>query len=311
MVRDHSYRRAFSSRFQDVPCRKSQYIAHAQTKSGAVMKHQQGRCFYVDRWPVALNLIQFKIRYNCNYTHQTGFDRIILRHPKIIPRFLKYIVVSEDCVTARVMITDDHPLVREGLAMAMRSAMPGVAIDVAGTIAQAECLARTRTGYRLALLDLVLPDTRGFTGLLRLQFVLPKVPIVMITASREPELVVTAKSLGAAGLIRKDNPLDDVTAALRRVVAGHHVFPEDGVVDVKTMSLQQRIATLSEQADCWRLGRHRGYDQGAYVGDPAQAGRAEPDAGCADDAAAAGGPPAGSRLTTIRDGRRIVRVGQR
>jgi DNA-binding NarL/FixJ family response regulator len=149
-------------------------------------------------------------------------------------------------VTARVMITDDHPLVREGLAMAMRSAMPGVAIDVAGTIAQAECLARTRTGYRLALLDLVLPDTRGFTGLLRLQFVLPKVPIVMITASREPELVVTAKSLGAAGLIRKDNPLDDVTAALRRVVAGHHAFPDDGVVDVRTMSLQQRIATLSD-----------------------------------------------------------------
>jgi DNA-binding NarL/FixJ family response regulator len=149
-------------------------------------------------------------------------------------------------MTARVLITDDHPLVREGLAMAMRAAMPGAMIDFAGTIAQAESQAQSRTGYRLALLDLILPDTRGFTGLLRLQFAMPNVPIVLITACREPEFATIAKSLGAVGLLRKDNPLDELTAAFRRIVAGDHVFPEDGPVDLKTTSLQQRIATLSD-----------------------------------------------------------------
>jgi DNA-binding NarL/FixJ family response regulator len=149
-------------------------------------------------------------------------------------------------MTARVLITDDHPLVREGLAMAMRAAMRGVMIDVAGTIAQAEAQARSRTGYRLALLDLILPDTRGFMGLLRLQFAMPNVPIVLVTACRQPELATIAKSLGAVGFLRKDNPLDELTAALRRIIAGDHVFPEDGPVDLKTKSLQQRVATLSD-----------------------------------------------------------------
>lgn len=146
---------------------------------------------------------------------------------------------------ARLIIADDHPLFREGMALAVRLVMPNAAVDYAGTVAEAEALAGSRIGYRMVLLDLILPDTRGFAGLLRLKFALPEVPVVVITACRDAGLATTARSLGAAGFLRKDRPLDEVTAALRRVANGEHSFPADAAPSGATASLQHRLATLS------------------------------------------------------------------
>jgi len=144
----------------------------------------------------------------------------------------------------RILVADDHPLSREGLSMAVRHAIPGAQVVSAGTIAAAEAMAVQAPPFRLALLDLMLPDTQGFSGLVRLQFSLPDVPIAVITAREEPELAAAARDLGAAAFLSKSMPLDELAEALRLINEGQPVFPEV-VGSTGIASLRDRIGLLS------------------------------------------------------------------
>jgi DNA-binding NarL/FixJ family response regulator len=147
----------------------------------------------------------------------------------------------------RVMIADDHPLTREGLALAARAAAPGAAIDQAGTIAEAEAAIELRGAgqYRLVLLDFMLPDSRGYSGFLQLQHRLGRVPIVMVSAKQEMKLVEAARALGASGFLYKSRALDDLAGALREVIAGKPQFPQDAGSSGLIETARARIATLS------------------------------------------------------------------
>lgn len=126
---------------------------------------------------------------------------------------------------SRLLLADDHPLIREGLALAARVALPELTIDSVGSIAEAEAAIARHRGYRLALLDLMLPDARGFSGFLRLQHALGDVPIAIVSARQQPELIEAARALGAAGYLSKAQPLDETLGSLRTILAGKTVFP--------------------------------------------------------------------------------------
>jgi DNA-binding NarL/FixJ family response regulator len=125
----------------------------------------------------------------------------------------------------RILIADDHPLSREGLSLAVRHALPGSTVLSAGTIVEAERQAKQHRDLRLIILDLMLPDTSGFSGLLRLQFVAPNTPIAIITASRDPDLAALARDLGAVAFMSKATALDQLADTLRGIGEGRHVFP--------------------------------------------------------------------------------------
>lgn len=145
-----------------------------------------------------------------------------------------------------VLIADDHPLSREGLGMAVRAALPGITVDNAGSIHEAvETVASRKSGYRMVLLDFVLPDARGFSGFLQLQHVLGQTPIVMVSAHRDPVIVEAARVLGAAGFLHKGLALDALVAGLRDVVDGRAVFPTAETGESAATSARDRIATLS------------------------------------------------------------------
>jgi DNA-binding NarL/FixJ family response regulator len=147
----------------------------------------------------------------------------------------------------RVLIADDHPLTREGLALAARTAVPGASVDQAGTIAEAEAAIALRgpAAYRLVLLDFVLPDVRGYAGFLKLQHLLGATPIVIVSAKEDMMLVEAARALGASGFLYKSRALDDLTVALREVVAGRVQFPE-GVGSSGTIAdARARLSALS------------------------------------------------------------------
>lgn len=147
---------------------------------------------------------------------------------------------------SRLLLADDHPLIREGLALAARVAMPELTIDSVGSIAEAEAAIARHKGYRLALLDLMLPDARGFSGFLRLQHALGDVPIVIVSAKQQPELIEAARALGAAGYLSKALPLDETLASLRNILAGKAVFPPvNARVQADVGDARQRIADLS------------------------------------------------------------------
>jgi DNA-binding NarL/FixJ family response regulator len=145
----------------------------------------------------------------------------------------------------RLLLVDDHPLIREGLALAVRVAAPHLTIDSVGTIAEAEAAIAQHRGYRLALLDLGLPDARGFSGFLRIQHALGDVPIVIVSAQQQQTLIEAAQALGAAGYLSKAQPLDETLALLKAALAGKTVFPPCGTGGHAEATARQRISGLS------------------------------------------------------------------
>lgn len=144
-----------------------------------------------------------------------------------------------------VLIADDHPLTREGLALAARAAMPGISIVATGTITQAEAAIAGRESPRLILLDFKLPDSHGYSGFLRLQHLAGKTPIVVISANESPNLVEAAKAIGAAGYIFKSRPLDEVAIDLKAVDTGGTCFPPEVMPSAAIAAARARIDDLS------------------------------------------------------------------
>lgn len=145
----------------------------------------------------------------------------------------------------RVLIVDDHPLTREGLALAARTALPGGVVHGAGSIAEGAEVLAGWPGCRMILLDFVLPAGNGYAGFLKLQSMVPTTPIVMISAREDAGLAEAARALGAVGYLFKSRPLDEIAASLRRIDAGETLFPAHVAPDQSIAAARSRIAGLS------------------------------------------------------------------
>ena len=129
-------------------------------------------------------------------------------------------------MAGRILVADDHPIVRDALVAAIRSNWPESPVDEADSVAQAEALARARRNYVLCVLDLMLPDAQGFSGVLLLQKLAPEAKIVVLSAREDALAVSTAYVLEAAGYLTKSTPMAAIAASLKRVMAGERLFPE-------------------------------------------------------------------------------------
>ncbi len=148
-------------------------------------------------------------------------------------------------VQTRILLADDHPLVREGLAIAIRSWRSDIVIDYADSIATAETLARTHKDYALMLLDYRLPDADGFSGLFRMQHLLGKTPIAVVSAYDEPQIIAAARAIGAAGFLSKSQPFDELARSIGELLQGATVFPATGSLDSALTDLRDRLKSLS------------------------------------------------------------------
>lgn len=166
----------------------------------------------------------------------------------------------------RILVVDDHPLTREGLSLAARAAVPGTTIHGAGTILEAVRLIEEWKSTRMILLDFVIPDAHGFAGLLKLQSIVPKTPIVVISAREEPALVEAARVLGAAGYLFKSRALDEISASLREIDEGRTIFPAETKPSEGVAAARARIADLSpaQHAVLMALADGRSNKQIAY-----------------------------------------------
>ncbi|MEJ5975028.1 response regulator transcription factor [Novosphingobium sp. PS1R-30] len=145
----------------------------------------------------------------------------------------------------RVLIADDHPMVRDAVRMAIMSQLPHLVVEEATEIESAERIAQTRQDIALLLLDYQLPDAEGFSGFFRLQHVLGNVPIAIISAFDEPKIINAAKAVGAAGFISKSQPLDQIAMAIGTLVTGGVVFPAAPAIPDALRDMGARMETLS------------------------------------------------------------------
>ena len=125
----------------------------------------------------------------------------------------------------RLLIADDHPLFRAGLALGL-SALGFDVVAEAGDGAQAVALCREHQPD-VALLDAKMPVMDGVAACREIRRAQPEVRVVLLTTFTEAALVTAARDAGAAGFLSKEAEAPHVAATLRRILADPHerVFP--------------------------------------------------------------------------------------
>ena len=131
----------------------------------------------------------------------------------------------EAAAMTRFLIVDDHPLFREALQSAVRIAHADAEVFEATSIEGAIDVADAHRDLDLALLDLSLPGTTGFSGLVRFRSAHPKLPVVIVSGHEELELVAEAMSLGVAGYIPKSTSRQELADAIGEALNGSIYIP--------------------------------------------------------------------------------------
>lgn len=127
----------------------------------------------------------------------------------------------------RVLIGDDHRIVREGLRQVLGDPANGAPeiVVAAEAVTGPEVLAQVaalggRAGIDLVLLDIALPGRDGLDVLQALRADWPTLPVVVISTYPERQYAVRCIRLGAAGYLNKSADADEMVAAVRKAAAG-------------------------------------------------------------------------------------------
>lgn len=123
----------------------------------------------------------------------------------------------------RVLIGDDHRIVREGLKQMLAEA-PDIEVCAEATngpdvLAAVQALGGPQ-GLSLVLLDIAMPGRDGLDVLQELRKIWPALPVLMLSTYPEKQYAVRCIKLGAAGYLNKSADPDDMVAAVRKVAAG-------------------------------------------------------------------------------------------
>jgi DNA-binding NarL/FixJ family response regulator len=123
----------------------------------------------------------------------------------------------------RVVIADDHPIVREGLT-ALLTSLPG--FTVAGVAATGRAAVREVVTTRpdVAVLDLQMPDLDGIAATKEITRAAPGVAVLVLTMFSDDDSVFAAMRAGARGYLVKGAEQDEIARAIRAVAAGEAIF---------------------------------------------------------------------------------------
>ena len=126
----------------------------------------------------------------------------------------------------RVLLVDDHPLVREGLRAALRRVLPAARLQEAG--AAAEALTQIAAHHpQLILLDVNLPGMSGLKLAGQIRTADPHVKMLMVAAEADPWTVQAALAAGASGFMAKTRSAECLTQAVLAVLSGEEFLCPD------------------------------------------------------------------------------------
>ena len=119
----------------------------------------------------------------------------------------------------KVLIADDHPIVRQGLRQIL-SEIPDMVVDGEAVNGQ-EALDQVRAGeWDVLVLDITMPDHSGLDILKELKLEQPQLPVLVLSIHAEEQFAVRVLKAGASGYLTKENAPAELIKAIRQVVGG-------------------------------------------------------------------------------------------
>ena len=119
----------------------------------------------------------------------------------------------------KILLVDDHALVRRGVAHVLREDLPDLTIVEKGT-AQDAIEATQTTSWDLVILDINLPDKSGLDALKDIKRVCPDLPVLILSLYPEAHYARRALKASASGYLTKDSAPEEVTTAVKRILQG-------------------------------------------------------------------------------------------
>lgn len=146
----------------------------------------------------------------------------------------------------RVLVVDDHPLFRDGLA-GLLAAVPDVEV-VAAVGSGEEAVAWTaRVSADVILMDINLPGISGIEATRRVLARAPRAAVLVVSMVDDDDNVVAALTAGARGYVLKEASPDEIVAALRTVNAGGAVFGATIAARLISTAARDRSPALLER----------------------------------------------------------------
>jgi DNA-binding NarL/FixJ family response regulator len=130
----------------------------------------------------------------------------------------------------RALVIDDHPLIQDAVSRVLQRAAPGFTVDLVNSCERGLAIAAEGSDPELVLLDLHLPGgLSGIPALKAWRQRFPTVPVIVVSASSEAQLVLAALNAGAAGFIPKSAPNELMVHAIRLVLEGGRYVPQEAL----------------------------------------------------------------------------------
>ena len=119
----------------------------------------------------------------------------------------------------KILIADDHPIVRKGLKQILEDSPEKIVTHEAGD--GREAVEKALQGkYDLVVMDIAMPHTNGLDALKELRSAKPHMPILMLSMYPEDQYAVRAFKAGASGYLTKQNAPEELLQAIKRVLSG-------------------------------------------------------------------------------------------
>jgi two-component system, NarL family, invasion response regulator UvrY len=176
--------------------------------------------------------------------------------------------LGEERLVIRVLICDDHQIVRQGIKQVLADASDLV---LAGEAASGpEAITKVREGgIDVVLLDIAMPQRDGLDVLKQLRGEFPRLPVLMLSTYPDRQYAVRSLKLGAAGYLNKSADSEQMTEAIRRVAAGR-LFITSHVAEQLASAVgagREDEAPLHERLSHREYQVFRLLSQGASVGE--------------------------------------------
>ncbi|KFF47272.1 MULTISPECIES: response regulator transcription factor [Pseudomonas] len=155
-------------------------------------------------------------------------------------------------MTGRIIIADDHPMFREGMARTVRRLLPDAQVQEAGDLATVNALLCEPSEVDTLILDLRFPGLTCISQLAELRQQLRRTTLIVVSMVDDPALIEQVMALGADGFIGKNIAPDDIGQALLAIRAGEVLvkFAPSGLLPLDTHTLttrQQEVLRLIAQ----------------------------------------------------------------